>query len=126
MATTSTSDSVADANLGIICPSFINGIVGSSFDPPPSDMIGLIALPNGIMAGFSGNILCFCEPYKPWAWPVRYRLATVYPIVSLGVYGQTLIVTTNGFPYAVRGVRPDSMSCLLYTSPSPRDRTRSR
>jgi hypothetical protein len=119
IATTSTSDSTLSANLGMICPSFINGLVGSEFVAPPSDMKGLIALPNGIIAGFSGNILCFCEPYKPWAWPLRYGLATVYPIVSLGVYGQTLIVTTKGFPYAVRGVRPDSMTMSMIEDMHP-------
>lgn len=110
IATTSTNDTIADASLGAICPTFINGVVGSSFDPPPSDLKGLIALPNGMMAAFSGNTVCFCEPYMPYAWPVRYRLAMNYAIVSLGVFGNTLVVTTKGPPYFIIGVRPDSMS----------------
>jgi hypothetical protein len=110
ITTTSTNDTIADANLGIIAPSFINGVVGSEWTAPPVGMKGLIALPNGIMAGFSGNLICFCEPFFPHAWPIRYQLTTNFPIVSLGVYGQTLIVTTTGFPYAVIGSRPDSMA----------------
>lgn len=110
IATTSTNDTVADADLGVICPTFINGIVNSEWVAPPSDMTGLIALPNGMIAGFSGNQVCFCEPFRPHAWPIRYRLATNFDIVSLGVYGQTLIVTTKGFPYAIIGSRPDSMA----------------
>lgn len=110
IATTSTNDLVADADLGVICPSFINGLVGSEWIGPPADMKGLIALPNGIMAGFSGNLICFCEPFRPHAWPLRYQLAANYPVVSLGSYGQTLIVTTKGFPYAIIGSRPDSMA----------------
>lgn len=110
IATTSTNDTVADASLGAICPSFINGITGSAFDPPPSDLKGLVALPNGIFAGFSGNSVCFCEPYLPYAWPKRYQLTTNFPIVSLGVFGNTLVVTTKGPPYFIIGVRPDSMS----------------
>lgn len=119
IASTSTNDTVADASLGVICPSFINGIVGSEWTAPPSDLTGLIALPNGIMAGFSGNNLCFSEPFFPHAWPIRYRLATNYPIVSLGHYGQTLIVTTQGFPYAVIGARPDSMAMALIEENRP-------
>lgn len=109
IATTSTNDTVASANLGVICPSFTQGIVNSEWVAPPSDLRGLIALPNGIMAGFSGNQICFSEPFYPHAWPIRYRLAMNYPIVSMGRYGQTLIATTKGFPYAIVGVRPDSM-----------------
>lgn len=110
MATTSTGDSVADGDLGVIAPSFIPGVVGSEWIAPPSDMKGLVSLPNGIMAGFSGNRICFCEPFRPHAWPLRYQLVTNFDIVSMGAYGQTLIVTTKGFPYAVVGARPDSMS----------------
>lgn len=110
IASTSTNDTVADGSLGVICPSFTLGVVGSQWVGPPSDLTNIIALPNGIMAGFSGNLICFCEPYFPHAWPVRYQLAVTYKIVSLGAYGQTLIVTTKGFPFAVTGARPDSMA----------------
>lgn len=113
IATSSYNDSVADDDLGVICPSFINGIVNSEWVAPPSDLRGLIALPNGIMAGFSGNNICFCEPFFPHAWPIRYRLTANFDIVSLGRYGQTLIVTTKGFPYAVAGVRPDAMAMAM-------------
>ena len=110
IATTSTSDTTPSGSLGVICPTFTLGLVNSEWVGPPSDLKGIIALPNGIFAGFSGNQLCFCEPFFPHAWPIRYRLATNYDIVSLGAYGQTLIVTTKGFPYAVVGARPDSMA----------------
>ena len=113
IATTSTSDTTASAALGAVCPTFINGIVNSEWVGPPSDLTGLIALPNGIMAGFSGNQICFCEPFFPHAWPIRYRLSTNFGIVSLGHYGQTLIVTTKGFPYAVIGARPDAMAMQM-------------
>lgn len=119
IATTSTNDTVADAALGVICPTFINGIVGSEWVGPPSDLRGLIALPNGIMAGFSGNLICFSEPFFPHAWPTRYRLATNFSIVSMGRFGQTLIVTTKGFPYAVVGSRPDSMAMAMIEENQP-------
>nr|WP_295467470.1 hypothetical protein [Mesorhizobium sp.] len=46
----------------------------SGYNPPPATLEGLIALPNGMMAAFDGRDLCFCEPYRPHAWPSRYRL----------------------------------------------------
>lgn len=110
MVTTSTNDTVADADLGVICPSFIPGVVNSEWVAPPATLSNIVALPNGIFAGFSGNQVCFSEPFYLHAWPIRYRLTTEYPIVSLGVFGQTLIVTTKGFPYAITGSRPDAMS----------------
>lgn len=109
MASTSTADTTTDANLGVICPSFTPGVVGSEWVAPPSDMHSLIGLPNGMMAGLSGNIVCFCEPYRPHAWPLRYRLALNFRGVGLGAYGNTLIAVTDGFPYAIVGPRPDSM-----------------
>lgn len=110
IATTSTNDLIADGALGVICPTFTPGVVNSEWVGPPSDLKGLTALPNGIMVGFSGNNVCFSEPFFPHAWPIRYRLTTNFAIVSIGSYGQTAIVTTKGFPYAVTGSRPDSMA----------------
>lgn len=81
-----------------------------SFAMPPAGLIGLVALPNQIMAGFSGYDLYFCEPNLPYAWPEKYRLTADYPIVGLGVFGSSLLVCTKGSPYLVTGVHPDSMS----------------
>ena len=63
ISTSSAQDTVADGALGVICPSFTNGVVNSEWVAPPSDLTGLVALPNGIMAGFSGNPICFWEPF---------------------------------------------------------------
>jgi hypothetical protein len=81
-----------------------------SYAMPPAGLAGLVALPNGIMAGFEGYDLYFCEPFLPYAWPEKYRLTTDYPIVGLGVFGSSLLVCTKGSPYLVTGVHPDSMS----------------
>ena len=80
------------------------------WEPPPSDLKGLTIMPNGIIAGFRSNEIYFCEPYRPHAWPVAYALSVNYPIIGLGVMGQTLIVCTAVAPYAISGVNPASMS----------------
>jgi hypothetical protein len=46
IATTTYSDTIADSALGVICPSFTNGVSGSAWSPPPSDMHSLVNLPN--------------------------------------------------------------------------------
>lgn len=81
----------------------------ADFDTPPDDMEGIIALPNGIMAAFTGRELLFSEPYKPHAWPTKYRLTTDYDIVGLGAFGSSIAVLTEGTPYIVTGSTPESM-----------------
>lgn len=79
------------------------------WNQPPADLAGLIPLPNGMMAGFSGKQLCFCEPYRPHAWPEKYRMTAAFPIVGLGAYGTTVVAGTEGYPYVASGNSPESM-----------------
>ena len=79
---------------------------------PPANLRGLVGMPNGIMAGFFDNTICFCDPYHPYAWPVEYQITTEFPIVGLGVFGQTLVVGTRGNPYFVSGSDSASMSAI--------------
>jgi hypothetical protein len=62
-----------------------------------------------MMVGFSGKQLCFCEPYKPHAWPEKYRLTAAFNIVGLGSYGTTVVAGTQGYPYVAGGNSPSSM-----------------
>lgn len=71
---------------------------------------GLTGMPNGIMAGFLDNTVAFCEPYTPYAWPVEYQVSTEFPVVGLGVFGQTLFVGTTANPYFISGSDSASMS----------------
>lgn len=103
IATTSYNDTALTDDLGLVLPS-------TTWDPPPDDLHSLVAMPNGIMAGLSGNRLCFCEPYQPHAWPVDYRLGMTSDGVSLAVFGQSVAVGTKGKPYVATGVHPTSMS----------------
>lgn len=79
------------------------------WNQPPDDLKGLIPLPNGMMVGFSGKQICFCEPYRPHAWPEKYRLTASYEIVALAAYGTTVVAGTKGYPFVVSGNSPESM-----------------
>jgi len=79
------------------------------WDMPPADLQGLVSMPNGIMAGFSGKDIHFCEPFYPHAWPQKYILTVDDDVVALGVLDTTLIVLTKSYPYTINGSHPDSM-----------------
>jgi hypothetical protein len=88
---------------------FFEPVPSIQWSPPPDDMKGLVSMPNGIMAAFSGREILFSEPFIPHAWPVGYSLTTDYDIVALGVFGKMLLVMTTGHPYVVSGTHPDNM-----------------
>lgn len=84
---------------------------------PPENLKGLVGLPNGIMAGFFDKTLCFSEPYQPYAWPIEYQHSLKYRIVGLGVFGQTVVVLTEGHPYYASGADSASMSVQELENP---------
>jgi hypothetical protein len=120
VATTSHSDTLDPSELGEVIPS-------EAWLEPPADLRGIIALPNGAMAGFSGKSLCFSEPGYPHAWPAEYRYPVDYDIVGIQVFGNSVFVGTKGNPYVFVGSHPRQMGprripvaepCLGRTSPT--------
>lgn len=82
----------------------------TDWEPPPDDLKGLMQYSNGILAGFVGNKLYISEPFVGYAWPSGYTMTFDYDIVALAVYNESLLVLTEGFPYVVTGLDPQSMS----------------
>lgn len=78
--------------------------------PAPDDLRGIVSMPGGVIAGFDGKELLFCEPYLPHAWPIKYRLRTNHDIVGLASFGSFLAVMTQGEPYIVQGTDPATFS----------------
>lgn len=97
------TDTVGVTALGASLPSLY-------WNPPPSTLQGIVSLPNGILAGFTGNQIWFSEPYYPHAWPENYMLTVDYPIVGLGVFDTSLVVLTERNPYIITGAAPSSMT----------------
>lgn len=83
-----------------------------TWTPPPAALRGLTNLPNGIMAGFVGRDVYFCDPYHPHAWPEQYIQSVDYPVVGLGRMDTTLAVLTTGTPYFLQGSHPDSITVV--------------
>ena len=80
------------------------------YAPPPADMKGLVAINDGMMAGFVGNVVYVSEPDKPHAWPNANKKTLEHNIVAMAsVYG-SLLVTTEKYPYILTGNTPENMS----------------
>lgn len=88
----------------------MEAISTTDFDEPPANLTGLIALPNGSLAGISGNEICFSEPYQPHAWPAKYRQPVADVPVALVAAGQGCYIATQKRPAICTGVHPDSMT----------------
>lgn len=105
-------DNVASVSLG-------SALMTLGWNEPPADMIGLTNMPNGIMAAFAGNTLYFCEPYYHHAWPLGYAQSFPHNIIGIAVWGQSLVVVTDGTPYLVAGSNPSSMTVEKIALPQP-------
>jgi hypothetical protein len=85
-------------------------LISENWSLPPHDLRGILALPNGIMAGFRKNQLCLSAQDRPHAWPVEYRLATDFEIVGIGAIDTMVVICTEAFPYIAAGNSPDAYS----------------
>ena len=118
MSTTTYTDTSNNDELAEVIPSYywVAPPDDDSSTYPDGPMKGLTAMPNGIMAGFTGKRVCFSEPFLPHAWPTAYRMAIEDNIVGMKAVGNGLIVTTEGSPYLVAGSDPASMSAIKIES----------
>jgi hypothetical protein len=96
-----------------------NQLQSTNWFPPPVGLSGIISMPNGMIVGWRGNELWFCEPYNPHAWPPGNVLTTEFPIVGVGVVGNSAIVVTGAEPYVCTGVNPSVMSMVKTATPFP-------
>jgi hypothetical protein len=101
--TTSYVDSKPNKELG-------ESMFSLDYEVPPAGLKGVENLPNGMMAGFNGIDVYYSEPYRPYAWPTKYRQVVDTPIVGLGTFGETLVVCTRGKPYVMFGTDPNAIS----------------
>jgi len=105
IAGTSYVDAVPSESLAEVLPTEL-------YDPPNPATVGVKVHPAGFLVGFFGNTLVFSEPGAPHAWPIDYRLVTTSDIVGVGVFGGTIAVVTEGWPYLVLGSDPAALSMV--------------
>lgn len=121
---------VAEWDIDAVPPSYVDALadtdaaskpVYEAFEwaPPPDDLTGIISVAGGFLAGFRGRELWFTPAYRPHAWPESYKLATEDDIVALGTFGNTVVVTTKGEPYAATGSTPEVMTLTKFDKVLP-------
>jgi len=103
-------DTLTDAELG-------GALSSDNWALPPDDLEGILALPNGVMAGFRRNQLCFSVQNRPHAWPVEYRLNTDTDIVGIGNIDTTVVIGTKSFLYTASGNDPAAYSMSKFEVP---------
>lgn len=102
---TTYADTIDEDDLGPV-------IATVGYDTPDGTMTCLVDMPNGMMAGAISNAVAFAAIFKPYAWPVEYQQPINWPVVGLGVFGQSLAVMTTGAHYVMSGVSPESVSSI--------------
>lgn len=88
----------------------------TNFLPPPKNLNGVIALPNGVLAGFHANSLYLSAPNTPYAWPLTNQYNTDDPIVGIASIDTTVLILTRGHPYTAFGSDPSRYSMSKETA----------
>lgn len=101
LATADYVDTIPDSRLG-------EELESTDWDLPPDDLRYILALPNGIMVGASGNQLCLSAQNHPHAWPVAFRLPTDSQITGLANVDNSVVIGTRTFVYTASGNTPDT------------------
>jgi hypothetical protein len=91
----------------------------NDYDPPPSDLQGIVVAQNSIYVGFTGNQVYFSEPDKPHAWPAKYALTFEDNVVGVVAVMGYILVLTEGYPYQVSGNSPATMVFNRIDTPYP-------
>lgn len=77
---------------------------------PQLDLQGLTYVGNGVLAGFMGRTIYFCEPYYYYAWPAKYALSMESDIIGIGQAHGQIVVITEDYVYIIDGHSPESYS----------------
>lgn len=85
-------------------------IVSTDWEAPPTDIVGAVLMPNGVVLAWKDNEIWPSEPFIPHAYPPQYVLTTDSTIVGIAVVGTTAVVVTSGRPYLITGVHPESFT----------------
>lgn len=78
----------------------------ADYELPPTDLRGILVLPNDIYAGFSGRNLCLSARGQPHAWPIANRYAIDTDIVAIGAIDAQVVILGSTWPWLAAGNDP--------------------
>lgn len=102
---------IKDEDAGEVMPSMVS---------PPVDLSWMTYVPGNFYAGFSAarlRTVMFSDVNKPTSWPDAYMYDIRDNIVGLAVAGNTVYALTDGYPWALSGSAPESMTPTVLSSP---------
>jgi hypothetical protein len=109
---TSTDIAVYDANATVdptgLTTNVAESLPSETWEFLPATATNLVQWQNGILAATVDNEIYISEPAIHYAWPLGYRMMTQHDVVGLGVYRETLIALTKGYPYMLLGSDPEN------------------
>jgi hypothetical protein len=107
-------DAVLEVDLGEEIPTVTNDAPADDDAEKHKDgpLLGLVSMPNGILAGFAGQTVSFSEAFEPHAFPDEYKLTVKSDVVALSPLNTGLLVLTKGKPAIIQGLDPSSMSMM--------------
>jgi hypothetical protein len=103
------TDTISSTQLDEVIPT-------ATWLPPPSDLVAMAQMANGILVVFTKYDVCPSEAYVPYAYPLDYQLAVDFPIVGAAAVGSSAVVLTTGQPYLLTGSDPSAMSLIKLES----------
>lgn len=98
---------------------FNDQLISVEFTGPPEGLEGMVSLPNGMIAGWVGQQLWYCEPFRPHAWPPSYQTSVDFPIVGMAAYGEALVIGTQNVAFLAIGVNPLNVTLVQITGSEP-------
>ena len=95
--------------------------VAPEIESPPGNLRCIQNVPGSYYCGFSPSYpktVMFSDVDLLYSWPTQYRYDIADNIVALAVTSNTVFALTDGWPYALSGTAPESMSVAKLASPA--------
>lgn len=99
-----------------------NNKLGSTYFDKPPPLVGVVSLPNGIFVGWGSATprdVYISDNYRPHSWPEGYKVTVDHPIVGMGVFGNSVVICTEGEPAIISGTQASAMSLTKVGSALP-------
>ena len=114
VGTTSYNDNSSDS---VVASSVV--LPSTYWLPPPDALDGFVVAQNGFVVAWKGRDIFVSEAYRPHAFPPQYKKSVDYDIVGAGVFGDFIVLCTDGAPYLLSGASSSSLTMTKFDTVEP-------